>query len=56
MVESELGETGRQQAISVERFGDQYFELIREHGPKLAKCLAIDEPITVVLDGQAYSF
>jgi len=55
-VESELDETERQQAISVERFGEQYFELIRKHGPRLAKYLAIDEPITVVIDSQAYAF
>ena len=55
-VESELDETGRQQAISVERFGEQYFELIRKYGPRLAKYLAIDEPITVVIDSQAYAF
>jgi Ca-activated chloride channel family protein len=40
----------------VERFGKQYFELLAKYGKELGKCVASDEPVVVVLDGQAYAF
>ena len=40
----------------VERFSKEYFELVAKHGKDVAKCLTIDEPVTIELDGQAYRF
>ena len=57
-----LGRFGRhcqeqeQKPIKIERFGQQYFDLIDKHGPDVAKYLTFDEPVTVEIGGQAYSF
>jgi Ca-activated chloride channel family protein len=40
----------------IKRFSDEYFELVDKHGKDVAKYLAFDEPVTLVLDGQVYEF
>ena len=35
---------------------DEYFELVDKHGKNVAKYLAFDEPVLMVLDGQVYEF
>ena len=40
----------------IKRFSDEYFELVDKHGKDVAKYLAFDEPVTIVLDGQVYEF
>lgn len=40
----------------VKRFTPEYFDLIAKFGQQLGKYAANDEEITVVIDGQAYSF
>jgi Ca-activated chloride channel family protein len=55
-VDADVTQTQQQNVQKIERFGQQYFDLIDKHGPDVAKYLAIDEPVTVEIDGQAYSF
>ena len=43
-------------AKKIERFSDDYFQLITKYGDVAAKYLAQDGEILVVLDGQAYRF
>lgn len=40
----------------IERFSKEYFELVSKHGKDVARYLTIDEPVTIELGGQAYSF
>ena len=40
----------------VERFSKEYFDLVAKHGKDVAKYLSMDEPVTIELGGQAYSF
>jgi Ca-activated chloride channel homolog len=42
--------------IKIERFSKEYFELIDKHGKEVAKYLAFDEPVILVLGGTAYQF
>jgi Ca-activated chloride channel homolog len=42
--------------IQIERFSKEFFELVDRHGSKIAPYLAIDEPVTIELDGQVYEF
>ena len=41
-------------AIKVVQFSDAYFELAQKHGRKLSQYLAVEEPILLNIDGQAY--
>jgi Ca-activated chloride channel family protein len=45
-----------QKVVKLDRGSDEFFNLIARHGKDVAKYLAIEGPVTVVLDGQAYSF
>jgi Ca-activated chloride channel family protein len=42
--------------IRVERYSDDYFELVSKYGKTAAQYLAINEPVIVVLGDKAYSF
>lgn len=55
-VDSSVTEEQQKKAKRVKRFSDEYFELIDRHGKQVAKYLAFDEPVTLVLDGQVYEF
>jgi Ca-activated chloride channel family protein len=55
-VDSSVNDKNEKQAKTIKRFSDEYFELVDKHGKDVAKYLAFDEPVTVVLDGQVYEF
>jgi Ca-activated chloride channel family protein len=40
--------------IQIKRFSTEYFELVDKHGKEVAKFLAMDEPVTIELDGKIY--
>lgn len=43
-------------SIKLTRFSDEFFDLISQYGRDVAKYLAIEGDVLIVLDGQAYSF
>jgi Ca-activated chloride channel family protein len=43
-------------AIVIKRYSKEYFDLITKHGKSVAKYLALEGNITLVLDGKTYSF
>ena len=55
-VDSGVNEKNEKKAKKIERFSDEYFDLIDKHGKDVAKYLAFDEPVMLVLDGQVYEF
>jgi Ca-activated chloride channel family protein len=55
-VDSTLSEEQEQHAIQLARYSTEYFDLISQYGRDVAKYLAIEGEVTVVLNGQAYSF
>jgi Ca-activated chloride channel homolog len=55
-VDSTLTEEQVKKAKKIKRFSDEYFELVDRHGKQVAKYLAFDEPVMLVIDGQAYAF
>ena len=40
----------------IKRYSPEYFGLVSKHGNEIAKYLAIEGDVTVVVDGRAYSF
>ncbi len=40
--------------VQIKRFSSAYFELVDKHGREVAKFLAMDEPVTIQLDGKIY--
>jgi hypothetical protein len=55
-VDSGVNEKNEKNVKKIKRFSDEYFELVDKHGKDVAKYLAFDEPVTLVLDGQVYEF
>ena len=55
-VDSTLSEEQEQKVIQITRYSAEYFDLIAQYGSDAAKYLAIEGDVTVVLNGQAYSF
>jgi Ca-activated chloride channel family protein len=55
-VDSSVNEKNEKKAKKIKRFSDEYFDLIDKHGKDVAKYLAFDEPVMLVLDGQVYEF
>ncbi len=53
-VDSAVTADQEKQAIRVQRFSPEYFQLIEKQGSDVAKYLASDQPITVQLGGQVY--
>ena len=53
-VDSAVPDKQEKQAIKVERFSHEYFDLIDKFGRDAAKYLAQDEPVTLELGGQTY--
>ena len=43
-------------AIVVKRYSKEYFDLVTKHGKDVAKYLALEGKVTLVLDGKTYSF
>ncbi len=44
------------QAKVVKRYSKEYFDLVTQHGKDVAKYLALEGKVTLVLDGKPYSF
>jgi Ca-activated chloride channel family protein len=55
-VDSTVTEEEEQKAQSIERFSPEYFELVARHGKHVAAYLAIEDPVTVKLDGRVYKW
>jgi Ca-activated chloride channel family protein len=55
-IDSTLSEEQEKAAKQIERFSDEYFELVAKHGKHVALYLAIDEPVVVELDGEVYQW
>jgi Ca-activated chloride channel family protein len=55
-VDATLSEEKEKEAKQIERFSDEYFELVAKHGKHVAPYLAIEEPVTIELDGQVYQW
>ncbi len=55
-IDGSLSKEQEKQVIKIERFSADYFKLVDLHGKDVAKYLNFDEPVTVELGGQAYSF
>lgn len=55
-VDADVTKEQEQKVQKIERFSQQYFDLVAKHGKDIAKYLAIDEPVMIEIDGQAYEF
>ena len=55
-LDSTLTAALEKEAVTVERYSKAYFDLITKHGREMAKYLAIEGKVVVVIDDQAYSF
>jgi Ca-activated chloride channel family protein len=55
-VDSGVNEKNEKNVKKIKRFSDEYFDLVDKHGKDVAKYLAFDEPVTMVLDEQVYEF
>jgi Ca-activated chloride channel family protein len=53
-VDSRLTEKQQQNAKRIKQFSDEYFALARQYGRTMSQYLALDEPVLVELDHQAY--
>jgi Ca-activated chloride channel homolog len=55
-IDSTLSEEQEKAAKPIERFSDEYFELVAKHGKHVAPYLALDEPVVIELDGEVYQW
>jgi Ca-activated chloride channel family protein len=55
-VDSAITEDEEKNAETIERFSDEYFALAERYGKKVAAYLAIEEPVTLKLDGKVYAW
>lgn len=55
-VDSSLTEKQAKAVKQIKRYSSEYFDLVSKHGKGIAKYLAIEGEVTVVIAGQAYSF
>lgn len=55
-VDATLSEEKEKSAKQIERFSDEYFDLVAMHGKHVAPYLAIDEPVVIELDGEVYQW
>jgi Ca-activated chloride channel family protein len=55
-VDSTVTEDQERNAIKIERYSQPYFDLLKKHGKRIAPYLASDEPMLLLVNGQAYSF
>ena len=55
-IDGSLTAEQEQKAIKIDRYGKECFDLLKKLGADAGKYLAIDEPIVVEFEGQAYSF
>ena len=55
-IDSTATEDRKKNARKITRYSDEYFELVTRYGKHVAKYLALEGHVIVVLDGQAYEF
>ena len=55
-VDSSVTDEDEKSAQQVERYSRQYFDLVERYGRHVAQYLALDEPVTIKLDGQTYEW
>lgn len=53
-VDATVKEEAEQEAIAIEQFSDEFFELATKQRGQLSQYLVFDEPLIVYLDGQVY--
>jgi hypothetical protein len=53
-VDSTASEKQENEPQKVARFSSEYFDLVDKNGRDVAKYLAMDEPVLVVIDGKSY--
>ena len=53
-IDATVTEAQEKNAVRVKQFGDEYFNLARQHGRKLTQYMVFDDPVLVSLEGQAY--
>lgn len=54
--DSTLTEEQERNVVKLKRYSPEFFELVAKHGKEVARYLAIEGNITLVLEGQAYLF
>jgi Ca-activated chloride channel family protein len=55
-VDSTVTDTQAARARRIERYSDDYFDLIERHGREVARYLALEEEVTIRLDDVVYAF
>jgi uncharacterized protein YegL len=55
-VDSTVTEEEEKSARSIERFSDEYFELLTRYGKQAAAYMSVEEPVTVKLGGEVYAW
>jgi len=55
-VDSAATDASKKNTRKITRYSDEYFELVTRYGKHVAKYLALEGHVIVVLDGQAYEF
>ncbi len=53
-IDAAVDDKAEQEAIAIEQFSDEFFELAAKQQGRLSQYLVFDEPVIVYLDGQAY--
>jgi hypothetical protein len=53
-IDSQLNATQQQNARRVKQFSKEYFDLANRYGRTMSQYLAMDEPVMLNFDGQAY--
>jgi hypothetical protein len=54
--DSELTDDQLRRVQQIERYSDAYFALLEQHGKNVAKYLALEGQVVVLLGNQAYEF
>ena len=55
-VDSAVTQKQEQEATRIERYSQEYFDLVSRHGKSIAKYLAIEGNVTLLIEGKAYTF
>ena len=55
-VDSVVTEAQLKKVAVIERYGDDYFELVEKFGKKVSRYLQIEDPVIIVVEGTAYQF
>jgi Ca-activated chloride channel family protein len=55
-IDSSVTEKDENNAENIERFSQEFFDLITRHGKQVAQYFVLDEPVVCKLDGQTYKW